>query len=307
LADQGAIPSWRSAGGHRLFDIEEVRISRSVPALSKLAGPDYSKAFELTGLQEHEVWWDVRETLGLAPEDDAVHIAEFGFEEMVNNAIDHSAGTIVRTRFWARDNELAFMVGDDGIGALERLRREHGLPDLGSALQELSKGKRTTAPDRHSGLGVFFTSRSVDLFILAANGWRWVVDNRVPDQSVESAGQAAGTVVVGLIGRPARRRLEEVFSEFSPGGSFDKTRPSVKLMQYGQRLISRSEARLLLAGLEEFAEVDLDFSGVDSVGQGFVDEVFRVWPASHSGTRIVPVNMNEAVRFMVERGLPGRA
>ena len=48
----------------------------------------------------------------------------------------------------------------------------------------------------------------------------------------------------------------------------------------------------------------LDFQGVRGVGQGFVDEVFRVWPRSHPGIRLVPQNMNQAVSFMVRRGLP---
>jgi hypothetical protein len=103
---------------------------------------------------------------------------------------------------------------------------------------------------------------------------------------------------------PARSLLE-VFAAFTDDDfAFSGTRPVVKLLDTGLTFVSRSEAKLLLARLEQFREVELDFSGVDSVGQGFVDEVFRVWAAEHPETRISPVNMNPAVRFMVERGLP---
>ena len=66
-------------------------------------------------------------------------------------------------------------------------------------------------------------------------------------------------------------------------------------------LVARSEAKRLLHGLEKLEEVMLDFQGVRSVGQGFADEVFRVWAQAHPGTRLVAEHMNDVVRFMVER------
>jgi uncharacterized protein (DUF934 family) len=79
----------------------------------------------------------------------------------------------------------------------------------------------------------------------------------------------------------------------------------VKLFEVGVTFVSRSEAKRLLEGLDRFREVAVDFAGVESVGQGFVDELLRVWPNQHPDTRIVPVGMNEAIEFMVRRGLPG--
>jgi non-ribosomal peptide synthetase component F len=48
----------------------------------------------------------------------------------------------------------------------------------------------------------------------------------------------------------------------------------------------------------------VDFRGVQEVGQGFVDEVFRVWPSQHPGTLVRPVNMLGPVEAMLRRGLP---
>ena len=92
------------------------------------------------------------------------------------------------------------------------------------------------------------------------------------------------------------------------GGPFeveDKTRTVVRLFAHGSSFVSRSEAKRLLHGLEHFREVVLDFAGVDIVGQGFTDEVFRVWARAHSETRLVPVDMTEPVEFMVRRALAG--
>lgn len=268
-----------------------------------LGEPTWTTERPLAGLEEHELWREAAETLGL-PTSSATHIMEYAFKEMVNNAIEHSSGIRLRTRWWVRDRLLAFEVQDDGVGALAHLRDGLGLPDALSAIQELSKGKRTTDPERHTGQGIFFTSKAVDEFSLSANGWRWVVDNDIGDQTVEEVPSHSGTIVACSIDPATERDLGDVFSEFTRDLAFDVSRPSVKLLTYGTRLVSRSEAKLLLEGLERFREVEIDFAGVDSVGQGFIDQVFRVWASEHPETRLMPVNMNDAVRFMVERGLP---
>ena len=86
--------------------------------------------------------------------------------------------------------------------------------------------------------------------------------------------------------------------------AFVRTRPVVKLFEIGTAFVSRSEARRLLDGLDaDFETVEVDFTGVTGVGQGFVDELVRVWPATHPDKKVLPINMNSAVDFMVRRGL----
>ena len=46
-----------------------------------------------------------------------------------------------------------------------------------------------------------------------------------------------------------------------------------------------------MRGLERFKEVIVDFTGVEEVSQGFVDEVVRVWPSQHSETLVTPTGM----------------
>ena len=71
----------------------------------------------------------------------------------------------------------------------------------------------------------------------------------------------------------------------------------------GERLISRSQAKRLLSKIEPFKSVTLDFANVVTVGQGFVDEVFRVYLVKNPQTKINYVNANPDVEFMIRRSM----
>jgi hypothetical protein len=171
------------------------------------------------------------------------------------------------------------------------------------ALGQISKGKLTTDPERHTGEGIFFTSKVVDRFMLAANGVEWLVDNTAGDVAVGVSNVAVGTVIGLVHDIRGSRTLESVFNRYSSAFEFDTSQAIVKLFQYGDTFVSRSEARRLSVGLERFKAVIVDFAGVQRVGQGFVDELFRVWASNYDDTHLEPVNMNAAVEFMVRRGL----
>jgi len=67
--------------------------------------------------------------------------------------------------------------------------------------------------------------------------------------------------------------------------------------------VSRSQAKRLLMGLEKFNTIILDFKGVVSVGQAFVDEVFRVFKNEYPNITIHHVGANDEVDSMIKRGL----
>ncbi|MNC91933.1 hypothetical protein D3C83_82760 [compost metagenome] len=71
----------------------------------------------------------------------------------------------------------------------------------------------------------------------------------------------------------------------------------MKLLQ--RDFVSRSEAKRLVANLDKFSEIVLDFRDVSSVGQGFADEVFRVFARRHPAIRILTENANPAVDAML--------
>lgn len=261
------------------------------------------------GLQEDRIWNELDSSVVELRElgRNARSIANYAFTEMLNNAIDHSGSETVRVTLGRRDERFVFTITDVGVGAFERVRRQADLEDHLAAIQEISKGKMTTDPKRHSGQGIFFTSKAVDWFSLASNGWRWAVDNSREDHTIGESQVRTGTVVTFEVDRNTHRVLRDVFEEFTDEETlaFDKSRAVVRLFEFEVPFVSRSEAKRLARNLDRFREVVVDFDGVEEVGQGFADELFRVWAASHPDTKLVPVNMNSAVGFMVGRASAG--
>jgi len=58
-----------------------------------------------------------------------------------------------------------------------------------------------------------------------------------------------------------------------------------------------------LSGLEKFRSIILDFDQVPVVGQAFADEVFRVFQNKFPNIKIIPINMEEGVKFMIDRSI----
>lgn len=65
-------------------------------------------------------------------------------------------------------------------------------------------------------------------------------------------------------------------------------------------MVSRSQAKRLIARFEQFREVILDFKGVNIIGQPFADEVFRVFQTQHPDTHLHPLNTNEDIDRMIK-------
>jgi hypothetical protein len=113
-----------------------------------------------------------------------------------------------------------------------------------------------------------------------------------------------GTKVAFVIFEDSRRNLTEVFKKYTDESfKFSATEVTVKLYQPGglHSFVSRSQARRILYGLDKFRKITLDFSGVAMVGQGFADEIFRVWKNKYPKTEIISINDNEDIRFMMSR------
>jgi len=260
-----------------------------------------------SGLAEERAWQHVRATIyGRTKRANIRSILHYAVTEMVNNAIDHSAGTVVAVRVMDQQAGLAFEVEDDGVGIFAHIMKTRGLRTPFEAIAELQKGKVTTAPQAHSGEGIFFTSRMSDRMTIESGTTRWLVDNRIQDQSIETAARRRGTLVHFEISKTATRTTAGVFGAHTNADlGFSRTRTSIKLFRDGDEIVSRSEARRLLTGLERFAEVELDFRHVQGIGQGFADEVFRVWQRDHPMTRLTVANANQAVHFMIDRARAG--
>ena len=53
--------------------------------------------------------------------------------------------------------------------------------------------------------------------------------------------------------------------------------------------------------IDKFKTVLLDFNEVDSIGQAFADEVFRVFKNQHPDIELISIRTNEAVMQMIKR------
>ena len=96
--------------------------------------------------------------------------------------------------------------------------------------------------------------------------------------------------------------LLKKFKEYTDESfKFAKSKVTVRLFEPGGSYVSRSQARRILAGLEKFKTIIMDFKDVETVGQGFADEVFRVWKQRYPDIKVVPKNTNENVLFMIKR------
>lgn len=271
----------------------------------------FYKELENKKLEEHKVLNDIERYFIPYDElsENIKNIFVYAFSEMLNNAIDHSKSKNIQVTINLMDNELIFEVNDFGIGIFRNVMKKRGLKNEMEAMQDLLKGKTTTAPKLHTGEGIFFTSKVADKFVLDSFGYKMIVDNKIKDVFLKKVpGQKQGTKVVFRINTNVKRHLNDVFRKYTnvKGGGvygFDKTDIRVKLYALGGVHISRSQARRILSGLEKFDIIVMDYKNVPTVGQAFADEVYRVFKNKYSKIDIKNENMNEAVRFIVERAI----
>lgn len=264
--------------------------------------------YRLAGLAEDRVWTqDLAPLLRGLPKN-IVEIAHHAMTEMVNNAIDHSEGDEVRVLVDRGLKRLVLYVSDNGVGIFRKITKALGLPDERLALLELSKGKLTTDPARHSGEGIFFTSRMFDKFQIASGELLFDHDDSEDDDllhDLREASSRAGTSVFMEISATSDRTDTAVFQEYSSGPddySFAKTVVPVRLAKVGdENLVSRSQAKRLMQRVDRFRTVILDFEDVTRIGQAFADEVFRVFANEHPNIELVPVHATPAVQQMIRR------
>ena len=271
----------------------------------------YVRRLASDGLEEHVVLGSIeRDFLPFSKlHENIKSIFTYAFSEMLNNAIEHSTSKEIVVSVSLIGKKLTFVVDDFGIGAFRNIMKKRNLNSELEAIQDLLKGKTTTAPRLHSGEGIFFTSKVGDTFTLDSYGYRLLVDNTIKDVFVNKIkGQKQGTRVTFVIDIDDKHHLNDVFRKYVDRGAggdygFDKTEIRVRLYTLGGVHISRSQARRVLAGLEKFKVVVMDYDRVPLVGQAFADEVYRVFRTKHPDISIENENMNESVRFMVERAL----
>lgn len=290
-------------------------ISRSGPSTRPVFSPGYqrqiSKLYEIKNLEEDLAWSkDFKPYFTLAP--NVLNIVNHGFTEMLNNAIDHSGGKEVFV--WARQTEQRFTlaISDNGIGIFAKISNALQLPDMRQAIFELSKGKFTTDPSKHSGEGVFFTSRMFDWFEINANNLEFYHDKKLTEDILHEVKGifTGGTLVLMSISLNSTRAAADIYAQYTNAPDdfdFSKTVAPMRLAQYGEeQLISRSQAKRLIARFDRFKKVVLNFDGVQEIGQAFADEIFRVYANQHPDVELIPENMTKQIEGMWLRAVSPR-
>ncbi|MDR2018830.1 MAG: DUF4325 domain-containing protein [Syntrophobacterales bacterium] len=287
LVSQGALIRVRS-GYYELRPKEEWHT-----AISVIENPD-----------EDFVWRNhIKSRLGHLPEN-VMDIWHYGFTEMFNNVVDHSESETADIRIIKTVHSTEMIIKDSGVGIFNKITKKMNLIDERHAVLELTKGKLTTDPERHTGEGIFFTSRMFDTFAILsgevslvhayAGDEDWILHNQKP---------RAGTLIGMKLNDNTSRKTTEIFDRFTSEDNFGftKTVVPVRLVQYGdEKLISRSQAKRLLARVDRFEAVILDFKEVETIGRAFADEVFRVFAHQHPDINLMSVNENDAVRQEIE-------
>jgi anti-sigma regulatory factor (Ser/Thr protein kinase) len=258
------------------------------------------------GIAEDRVWLKYIKPMILSYPENIYRICAYGFTEIFNNAIDHSKGTTILTKVEISNNALKITIVDNGIGIFKKIQKALHLDSIKESILHLSKGKFTTDPLNHTGEGIFFTSRMFDSFSILSSDIYYTFKNEDWFFSPEKiADFKQGTLIEMVISLDSKKTPKAVFDQYADQEiGFGKTIVAVALSgDPNDPHLSRSQAKRLLMGLEKFNTIILDFKGVVSVGQAFVDEVFRVFKNEYPNITIHHVGANDEVEFMIKRGL----
>ena len=274
--------------------------------------PLFEKVFRMPvtkSLDESDVWLEtVNPTLGDIPENVRA-ICDYGFTEMLNNVKDHSGSDKVDITIKIDAATIMIVVRDYGIGIFNKIMQHFGYKDHRRAFLELAKGRLTSDRANHSGQGIFFTSRMFDFFMLSSYGFTFfrnqnAQQDKNPGWLFEGTDHVIdGTEVLMKISRRASQTTMEVLNKYAPEqekDGFTRTHIPLTLAKYeGEELVSRSQAKRILARAHEFKEVILDFTGVAMIGQAFADEVFRVYKRKNPQVEILHVGANSQILRMI--------
>ena len=301
LADSGYLQR-HGSGTRQTYSLGALRFWLSVQPLSTIA----QRGGEMAVWERH-----LAPLLADQPAN-VRNLANIAFTEMLNNALDHSQAQQVGMGMHISAGRLQMLVADDGLGIFARIAQAAGLFDTRLAVLELAKGKYTTAPEGHSGMGIFVSSRMMDGFAIESCGLRFDPhEANVPlprfdwiDAHACLKPHDAQTIVRMDIALDSKRTSNDVYLKyFEPNevgsDAFHTTEIPVRLAQLSSELVSRSQAKWVMERATQFKTVILDFEGVQHVGQAFVDEVFRVFATAHPHIRLRTMGMRPEVAHLV--------
>jgi anti-sigma regulatory factor (Ser/Thr protein kinase) len=268
---------------------------------------DFLLPLERNGRWNEDTIWreNIRPLLNGAKQN-VIDVWQYGFTEMLNNVLDHSRSPDVAISFEATYAKVTVAIWDHGIGIFNKIQQDFHLEDARTALLELSKGKLTSDKKNHSGEGIYFTSRMFEKFSILSghlyysrtrkDGDDWLIE------SLDKKDVTIGTHIRMSLRTNADWTMRDIFDKYQGEDLyFRKTHVPIALARYpGEQLVSRSQAKRVLARFPDFSEVLLDFTDVPEIGQAFADEIFRVFKNANPDTYLAAFNTNAAVDKMIK-------
>ncbi|MRM91164.1 DUF4325 domain-containing protein [Faecalicatena contorta] len=239
--------------------------------------------------------------------DNVYRIWQYAFTEMMNNAIDHANAKEISVVISHNCLNTIIQIEDDGVGIFQKIKEYYKYSNLDDAVNELFKGKLTTDSRNHTGEGIFFTSRMIEIFAVLSGGKIFTHSTHfditrdicsVP--GLDKWKDTKGTIVLMKMPNNSRANIKEVFDMFSgEDDKFSKTQIPLKHIFTDGFPVSRSQAKRLSTRFEDFEEIILDFNGIDDIGQGFAHELFVVFKRNHPKVTFIVENENDDIKKMI--------
>ena len=229
-------------------------------------------------------------------------IWRYAFTAMMNNALEHSRATAIVCV--VSRSRLCTIIGilDNGVGIFRRIQQDQKdkggeIPTAAEAASMLYAGGYTSDPENHAGEGIFFTSRLMDHFVIRSDYQFFTLSD---DEDEEGGERFRGTAVQMALNNDTLRELSIVMNRYiDPEDGFVHTEIPVARFFDGDFPVSRSEARRLLAAIEDFRSAELDFSGIEEVGRDFAHEFCAILeqnPTLHPMVKNAPAAVVAALR-----------
>lgn len=232
-------------------------------------------------------------------------IWEYAFTEMLNNAIDHSNAKNVQILVMQNYLRTTIFIIDDGIGIFKKIQTYYHYSSLDEAVEELFKGKLTTDSNNHSGEGIFFTSRILDIFAAISDN-KIFTHNEYDDVFLDLSANATSdtgnqrTLIMMDLSNFSKKLLTDVMDSFANvDEGFTKTQIPLRRF-FASDPVSRSQAKRLCRRLTSFEEVVFDFTDISQIGQGFAHELFIVFQNANPNVKLTPTNCNAEVCRMIK-------
>ena len=273
----------------------------------KLSDTFFSKKYELnsenTASDDKIYVNDIYPLINDLPEN-VIRMWDYCFTEMMNNVIDHSAASHVQVTVIKNYINTTIILDDDGVGIFKKIQAYFHYESMEDVIMELFKGKLTTDNVNHSGEGIFFTSRIADFFAAISDGKVFSHSNylEVLRDLHELPGGSSfltGTTIIIRISNHSKKTPAEIFNAYADvDGGFTRTCIPLKNI-YDRYPVSRSQAKRLAHRFDDFREIDLDFTGISDIGQGFAHQLFSVYKTEHPEVMLNPINANDTIQRMI--------